>query len=112
MVTGPCKRSGPFLYCCTQRFQARRGLTVLHDVVPKSKSRRQCHVVERVVNPCVAIGSRHVLLRRVERCYLNECHASGKPGAIVLLGGGDPGYLEAREIGRQYRLPRAHGPRR
>ncbi len=36
---------------------------------------------------------------------VREACASGKYNAIVLLGGGDPGYLEAREIGRQYRLP-------
>ncbi len=29
---------------------------------------------------------------------------SGKYDAIVLLGGGDPGYVESREIGRRYRL--------
>jgi allantoin racemase len=36
---------------------------------------------------------------------VREACKSGKYNAIVLLGGGDPGYLEAREIGRQYRLP-------
>jgi Asp/Glu/hydantoin racemase len=36
---------------------------------------------------------------------VREAAKSGKYNAIVLLGGGDPGYLEAREIGRQYRLP-------
>lgn len=30
---------------------------------------------------------------------------SGNYDAIVLLGGGDPGYVESREIGRRYRLP-------
>jgi len=30
---------------------------------------------------------------------------SGKYNAIVLLGGGDPGFTEAREIGRRYGLP-------
>jgi allantoin racemase len=30
---------------------------------------------------------------------------SGKYDAIVLLGGGDPGYPEAREIGRRHRIP-------
>ena len=30
---------------------------------------------------------------------------SGKHNAIVLLGGGDPGYAESREIGRRYGLP-------
>ncbi len=36
---------------------------------------------------------------------VREACASGKYNAIVLLGGGDPGYLEAREIARQYRIP-------
>jgi Asp/Glu/hydantoin racemase len=36
---------------------------------------------------------------------VREACKSGKYNAIVLLGGGDPGYLEAREIGRQYRMP-------
>jgi allantoin racemase len=31
--------------------------------------------------------------------------ASGKHNAIVLLGGGDPGYAESREIGRRYGIP-------
>ena len=30
---------------------------------------------------------------------------SGKYNAVVLLGGGDPGYPAAREIGRRYRIP-------
>ena len=30
---------------------------------------------------------------------------SGRYDAIVLLGGGDPGFMEAREIGRRYRIP-------
>ena len=36
---------------------------------------------------------------------VREACASGKYNAIVLLGGGDPGYMESREIGRQYRIP-------
>ncbi len=36
---------------------------------------------------------------------VREACASGNYNAIVLLGGGDPGYMEAREIGRQYRIP-------
>ncbi|HKU94731.1 MAG TPA: aspartate/glutamate racemase family protein [Vineibacter sp.] len=36
---------------------------------------------------------------------VREACASGRYNAIVLLGGGDPGYMEAREIGRQYRTP-------
>jgi allantoin racemase len=36
---------------------------------------------------------------------VSEACASGKYNAIVLLGGGDPGYMESREIARQYRIP-------
>ena len=36
---------------------------------------------------------------------VREACASGKYNAIVLLGGGDPGYMEAREIARAYRIP-------
>ena len=36
---------------------------------------------------------------------VREACASGKYNAIVLLGGGDPGYMEAREIGREHRIP-------
>jgi allantoin racemase len=36
---------------------------------------------------------------------VREGCASGRYNAIVLLGGGDPGYMESREIGRQYRIP-------
>jgi allantoin racemase len=36
---------------------------------------------------------------------VREACASGKYNAIVLLGGGDPGYMESREIARQYRIP-------
>jgi len=36
---------------------------------------------------------------------VSEACASGKHNAIVLLGGGDPGYMEAREIGRMHRIP-------
>jgi allantoin racemase len=36
---------------------------------------------------------------------VKEACASGKYNAIVLLGGGDPGFLEAREIGRRYGIP-------
>jgi Asp/Glu/hydantoin racemase len=36
---------------------------------------------------------------------VREACASGRYNAIVLLGGGDPGYLEAREIARSYRIP-------
>lgn len=35
---------------------------------------------------------------------VRETCASGKCNAIVLLGGGDPGYMESREIDRQYRM--------
>jgi len=36
---------------------------------------------------------------------VREACESGKYDAIVLLGGGDPGYMEAREIGRRFRIP-------
>jgi Asp/Glu/hydantoin racemase len=36
---------------------------------------------------------------------VREACASGKYNAIVLLGGGEPGFLESREIGRHYRIP-------
>lgn len=36
---------------------------------------------------------------------VRDACASGKYNAIVLLGGGDPGFLAAREIGRQHRIP-------
>ncbi|HSU06127.1 MAG TPA: aspartate/glutamate racemase family protein [Acetobacteraceae bacterium] len=36
---------------------------------------------------------------------VREACASGRYNAIVLLGGGDPGFVEAREIGRRYRIP-------
>jgi len=36
---------------------------------------------------------------------VREKRASGRYNAIVLPGGGDTGYMESREIGRQYRIP-------
>jgi allantoin racemase len=36
---------------------------------------------------------------------VTEACESGKYNAIILLGGGEPGFLEAREIGRRYRIP-------
>jgi allantoin racemase len=36
---------------------------------------------------------------------VHEACESGRYNAIVLLGGGDPGYMEAREIGRRFRVP-------
>ena len=39
------------------------------------------------------------------QALVREACASGRYNAIVLLGGGDPGYMESREIGRQYRIP-------
>lgn len=36
---------------------------------------------------------------------VREACESGRYNAIVLLGGGDPGYVECREIGRRYRIP-------
>lgn len=50
---------------------------------------------------------------REEFCYVaaarlpivREACESGKYHAIVLLGGGEPGFLESREIARKYRIP-------
>jgi Asp/Glu/hydantoin racemase len=42
---------------------------------------------------------------RNRQALVEEGCASGKYNAIVLLGGGDPGYMESREIGRKYRIP-------
>jgi allantoin racemase len=36
---------------------------------------------------------------------VREACESGKYNAIVLLGGGEPGFLESREIGRRYHIP-------
>lgn len=36
---------------------------------------------------------------------VREACESGKYNAIVLLGGGEPGFLESREIAHQYRIP-------
>lgn len=36
---------------------------------------------------------------------VREACKSGKYNAIVLLGGGEPGFMEAREIGRHYNIP-------
>ena len=36
---------------------------------------------------------------------VREACASGKYNAIILLGGGEPGFLESREIGRRFRIP-------
>ncbi len=36
---------------------------------------------------------------------VREACKSGKYNAIVLLGGGEPGFAESREIARQYRIP-------
>jgi allantoin racemase len=36
---------------------------------------------------------------------VKEACESGKYNAIVLLGGGEPGFLEAREIGKRYGIP-------
>ncbi|MEA2935870.1 MAG: allantoin racemase [Variibacter sp.] len=36
---------------------------------------------------------------------VREACTSGKYNAVVLLGGGDPGYMAAREIGRSYGIP-------
>lgn len=50
---------------------------------------------------------------REEFCYVaagrlpivREACKSGKYNAIVLLGGGEPGFMESREIARQYGIP-------
>jgi len=50
---------------------------------------------------------------REEFCYVaaarlpivREACESGKYNAIILLGGGEPGFLESREIARKYRIP-------
>ena len=39
------------------------------------------------------------------QAVVREACESGKYNAIVLLGGGDPGFTEAREIGRRYGIP-------
>jgi allantoin racemase len=39
------------------------------------------------------------------QALVREACAGGKYNAIILLGGGDPGYMESREIGRQHRIP-------
>lgn len=36
---------------------------------------------------------------------VREACESGKYNAIVLLGGGEPGFIESREIARKYRIP-------
>lgn len=36
---------------------------------------------------------------------VREACESGKYNAIILLGGGDPGFLESREIARKYNIP-------
>lgn len=44
----------------------------------------------------------HVAAARLP--IVREACASGKYNAIVLLGGGEPGFLESREIARRYRI--------
>jgi allantoin racemase len=46
---------------------------------------------------CLVAAARLPLIR--------EACESGKYNAIVLLGGGEPGFVEAREIARQYSIP-------
>ncbi len=45
----------------------------------------------------------HVAAARLP--IVREACESGKYNAIVLLGGGEPGFLESREIARQYGIP-------
>ena len=46
---------------------------------------------------CLAAASRLPIVR--------EACASGKYNGIILLGGGDPGFMESREIGRRHGIP-------
>ncbi len=46
---------------------------------------------------CLVAASRLPIVR--------EACRSGKYNAIILLGGGDPGFLESREIGRRHQIP-------
>ena len=41
----------------------------------------------------------------VSRSVVREACASGRYNGIVLLGGGDPGFPESREIGRRHGIP-------
>ena len=45
----------------------------------------------------------HVAAARLP--IVREACESGKYNAIILLGGGEPGFKESREIGRQYGIP-------
>ena len=47
----------------------------------------------------------HVGRQQPPRRWCARPAPAARYNAIVLLGGGDPGYLESREIGRQYRIP-------
>jgi Asp/Glu/hydantoin racemase len=53
----------------------------------------------------VELGEEFLLVGASRLPIVREACESGKYNAIVLLGGGDPGFPEAREIARRYRIP-------
>lgn len=67
------------------------------DVHPGARAPHGDWPVETREEFCLLSASRLPIVR--------EACASGKYNGIVLLGGGDPGFPEAREIGRQYGIP-------
>src|SRR5439155_1498578 len=52
----------------------------------------------------VELGEEFLLVGARRLPIVREACESGKYNAIVLLGGGDPGFPEAREIARRYRI--------
>jgi len=67
------------------------------DVHPGAPAPHGDWPVETLEEFCLVAASRLPIVRA-------SCE-SGNYNAIVLLGGGDPGFLEAREIGRRYGIP-------
>jgi allantoin racemase len=69
--------------------------------------------VEWVLHPPLAPYGDWPVENREEFAYvaaarlpiIREACESGKYNAIVLLGGGEPGFMEAREIARSYKIP-------
>jgi len=53
----------------------------------------------------VELGEEFLLVGASRLPIVREACESGKYNAIVLLGGGDPGFPEAREIARRHRIP-------
>jgi allantoin racemase len=53
----------------------------------------------------VELGEEFLVVGASRLPIVREACESGKYNAIVLLGGGDPGFPEAREIARRYRIP-------